>query len=285
MQIESTDGVTLAVHDLGGNGPPLLWCHATGFCAAVWKPLVAHIPNRHSWALDFRGHGGSTPPADLDFSWYGMGRDVLAVVDELGLSGIPAVGHSKGAASLLLAEAARPGTFERIWAFEPVVFPAETAAGHQKSSTIAEGARRRRNDFPNRATARERFASRPPFSILDAKVLDAYVEHGFIDTPDGGVTLSLPGDHEARIYDNGRKHRAFDVLHRVRCPVVIARGGLDGDGPAQVAHLIVNALPNGRLAAYDDLTHFGPLEQPARLAADIAAFLDEAGANQARHPR
>ncbi|MCP5029850.1 MAG: alpha/beta hydrolase [Actinomycetia bacterium] len=279
MQIPSTDGVTLEVHDLGGDGPPLLWCHATGFCGAVWQSLARQIPNRRSWAPDFRGHGASTPPAGLDYRWHGMARDVLAVVDELGLTGVPAVGHSMGAASLLLAEAARPGTFERIWAFEPVVFPAQVEAGHQKASNIAEGARRRRNNFPDRAAARERFGSRPPFSLLDPNVLDTYVDHGFAHAPEGGVTLALPGDHEARVYENGRTHGAFDILAQVNCPTLIARGNLNEDGPAHVADLVAAAVPNGRLMAYEDLTHFGPLEQPARIATDIAEFLNEAQAS------
>ena len=39
--IDSTDGVRLAVHDLGGDGPPLLLAHATGMRAsptARWRP-------------------------------------------------------------------------------------------------------------------------------------------------------------------------------------------------------------------------------------------------------
>ena len=31
--VSSTEGVEVAVHDFGGEGPTLLLCHATGFCA------------------------------------------------------------------------------------------------------------------------------------------------------------------------------------------------------------------------------------------------------------
>ena len=37
--VDSTDGVVLALHDLGVDGPPLLLCHATGFHGRVWAPL------------------------------------------------------------------------------------------------------------------------------------------------------------------------------------------------------------------------------------------------------
>src|SRR5690606_36662726 len=96
----SSDGVTLALHDLGGDGRPVLLCHPTGYLGMTWAPLAAELADvAHCWALDFRGHGDSTSPASLDFSWTGMGDDVLAVVDELGLTEMRAAGHSLGGAA------------------------------------------------------------------------------------------------------------------------------------------------------------------------------------------
>ena len=48
--VPSTDGVTLAVHDLGGDGPPLLLCHATGFHGRVWTALAGEFPEG-TWLL------------------------------------------------------------------------------------------------------------------------------------------------------------------------------------------------------------------------------------------
>src|SRR6266540_5356830 len=87
-RVPSTGGVSLALHDLGGDGPPLLLCHPTGFHAMVWAPLAQHLrATAHCWAVDFRGHGDSTLPDDGDLRWSGMGEDVLAVVDFLATSG------------------------------------------------------------------------------------------------------------------------------------------------------------------------------------------------------
>ena len=36
---------------------------------------------------------------------------------------------------------------------------------------------------------------------------------------------------------------------------------------------LVDALPNGTIAPYDRLGHFGPLQDPARIADDVVAFL------------
>lgn len=57
-RLPSTDGVQLATYDLGGDGPPLVMAHATGFCAGVLSPLASHLADRfHCWAYDGRGTG------------------------------------------------------------------------------------------------------------------------------------------------------------------------------------------------------------------------------------
>ena len=59
-------------------------------------------------------------------------------------------------------------------------------------------ARRRRANFPSRADALHRYASRPPLNELRADSLFSYVEHGFRDMTDGTVTLlgGWPKDEE-----------------------------------------------------------------------------------------
>ena len=110
MRVRSSDGVHLKVHDLGGDGPPLLFAHATGFHGRVWEPLASHLPQFSKWSLDMRAHGDSTVPADRPLEWEGFADDVLAVIDALGLESPYGVGHSKGGAAMLRAEQRRPGT-------------------------------------------------------------------------------------------------------------------------------------------------------------------------------
>ncbi|MDQ3897170.1 MAG: alpha/beta fold hydrolase, partial [Actinomycetota bacterium] len=127
LRLPSTEGVTLAVHDLGGDGPPLLMAHATGFCGPVLAPLAAHLTTRfHCWTFDARGHGDTETPAGLDWRWSSFTDDVLAVVDGLSLDRPYGFGHSSGGAALLDAEARRPGTFAALWCYEPIVWPEVT---------------------------------------------------------------------------------------------------------------------------------------------------------------
>lgn len=278
--VPSTDGVEVAVHDLGGSGTAVLLAHATGFHGAVWGPLADQLPDVWAVAPDLRGHGDTPAPVGGALAWSGFADDVLSVVDELGLDRPVGVGHSKGGAALVLAEERRPGTFRALYLFEPVIFPGPPPGpgGAPVDNPLAAGARRRRPAFPSRAAALDNYAGKPPFNALAAEVLAAYVEHGLADQPDGSARLKCEPEVEATVYEGGLVHDAFAHLDRVRCPVVVARGRLDPFGPAAVSESLVAALPDGRLETFDDLGHFGPLEQPAEVAASIRALLVEVGA-------
>ncbi|HET6949075.1 MAG TPA: alpha/beta hydrolase [Acidimicrobiales bacterium] len=273
-RVASTDGVTLAVHDLGGEGPGLLFCHPTGFLGLTWAPLASRLADvAHGWAVDFRGHGDSTSPASMDFGWGGMADDVLAVVDDLDLAGGPAVGHSMGGTALLLAEQRRPGTFAALWLYEPIVMPRSAPRGPGVPNGMADTARRRRPWFADRATAYANFTSKPPLGALSAEALQAYVDHGLRDVPDDGmVALKCTPEVEARVFEGGLGQQAFARLGEVRCPVTVAVGGEDV-GPALLGPPVAAALPRGRLERHEGLTHFGPMEDPARMAAAVRAAL------------
>ncbi|MGH9209622.1 MAG: alpha/beta fold hydrolase [Acidimicrobiales bacterium] len=292
-RVPSTDGVVLALHDLGGSGPTVLFCHPTGFLGMTWAPLAAALADRaHCWALDFRGHGDSTLPGPASLDWQHMADDVLAVVDHLDATPLYGVGHSMGGAALALTEELRPGLWAGLWFYEPILFPRfdgeSTPIRPDRSSEIrpdagslpqpatnpmANGARRRKAVFPDRATARLNYSSKLPLRVLHPAALDAYVAYGFRDRSDGSVELKCDPEVEARTFEgSGGGHDIFAGLGSVRCPTTVAAGG-DGSPPARMAPLVAEALPHGRFERMAQLTHFGPMEDPAAVAASIAPIL------------
>jgi pimeloyl-ACP methyl ester carboxylesterase len=283
VQVPSSDGVVLQVHDLGGDGPPLLVAHATGFNAGAYRPMARRLADRfHVWAFDFRGHGESTRPTDGDFAWSGMIDDVLAVVDHLAAEGVatgplPAFGHSMGGACLLGAEIRRPGTFASLSVFEPIVVPTEFAGFDAGGNPLAASARRRRATFPSKPEVLARYAGRPPLGVFRADALWHYVDAGFAATaPDAeepGVTLRCAPEDEAATFEGANKPTS-DQLAAVTVPVTYCVGGRDvGPGPAQFAPFALRVLPDGRLREYPHLGHFGPFQDPDLVADDLAADL------------
>jgi pimeloyl-ACP methyl ester carboxylesterase len=268
MRARSTDGVELEVHDLGGDGPDLLLAHATGFHGRVWEPLAAHLHGFHRWALDLRAHGDSGSPTGRPLEWEGFADDVLSVVGALGLDHPYGVGHSKGGAALLLAEERRPGTFRALYCYEPVVMPPDLATGRNPDNVLSRGARRRRDSFASHDDAIDHYAAKAPFSVLHPEALRAYVEHGFAHRDDGSVALKCRPEDEAEVYAHGSAHQAFRHLGEVRCPVTIAVGD-EATVPAAFGRPVADALPDGRVVAFPELGHFGPLEDPESVAASV----------------
>jgi pimeloyl-ACP methyl ester carboxylesterase len=270
-RIPSSNGVELALHDLGGEGPTLLLAHATGFCAAAYRPLAARLASRfHVVALDFRGHGDSGHPEDGSYDWTGMVDDVLAVTAVLD-GPLVAFGHSMGGACVLGAELRSPGTFERAFVFEPIVIPDAFVDSEPTANPLAMSARRRRPTFPSREAALHRYASRPPLGAFRADALWNYVDGGFHDTADGEVTLACRPEVEAEVFEASGKI-ASSRMAGVEIPVTLAIGLADpGPGPAEFGRHAIGFLPKGTLLEYPRLGHFGPFQDPDLVADDVVA--------------
>lgn len=280
--VATTNDLMLRVHELGGSGRPVLAAHATGFNGLVWRPLAAALTNARVVAPDFRAHGGSPVPPGADLSWERFGDDVLATLDAIGWTVDPSsddpkpvgIGHSMGGAALLLAELRRPGTFAGLWLYEPIIFPPDVRQYMgDVDHPLAAGARHRRPSFPSREDAIANFGAKPPMNTFDPLALTAYVEGGFVNAPDGGVTLACRPDDEARTYETAASCTAYERLGDVTCTVVVVRGELEQWGPASIAGPAADALRQGRLVAHDELNHFGPMEDPTGLAAEIDTFM------------
>jgi pimeloyl-ACP methyl ester carboxylesterase len=270
--VQSSDGVTVALHDLGGSGAPFLVCHATGFCGGAYGPLAEHLAlERHVWALDFRGHGDSTAPTGDRYDWDGAADDLEAVVDAVTDEPVDVFGHSMGGAAAMILERRRPGTVRSAYLFEPIIVPAERPTTVQ--NPLAEAARRRRAVFPSKGAALLRYATKTPLRVLNAAALAAYVEHGFEDLPDGTARLKLDPAQEAAVFEAAGK-ATIDTVRGLDVPVVVAVGVAEGEwGPATFGPAIVDAMPNARLESFPRLGHFGPLEDPGWVAERVLASL------------
>lgn len=279
-ELPGPDGVKTIVHDFGGDGPVLLFAHATGMHGWIWKPIVDHLVDRaHCVALDLRGHGDSALPAGSTVSWDGFGRDVLAAVRDLGGGPIIGVGHSLGGAALLMAELEAPGTFQRLFLFEPAV---HTEIGDVRWDTLlamrdamVEMTSRRRATFPSRAHALANYVSKPPTAQFQAAVLGAYVSRGFSDLIDGAeplVALKCPPDTEARIYAGSYDHDTATRLHAITCPVTLSTGA--ETDPLQRHTIEALAAQFGtEPVVLSGVDHFGPMQQPKQFADAVARHM------------
>ncbi len=299
LTVTSTDGVELAVHDLGGSGPLLLVSHATGFHGRCYEP-VAHAlaDRRHSIAFDYRGHGDTPrPPGPVD--WLRYGDDALAMAhwafEHNDGRPIDAFGHSMGGACLLMAAEREPGLFRRLVVFEPIVLPPGGFRRQQQGESVSRenpsdenpsdesppdesppdespmvtGARRRRATFASHQAALDHYSAKPPLNGFTPEALRAYVVHGFAPDDDG-VHLKCRPDTEAETFATSSRHDTWDHLPDIHTHVLVVAGRAEPMQPSMIAAGVAERLPNGRFLQLEQLDHFGPMVRPL-LVADLIA--------------
>jgi pimeloyl-ACP methyl ester carboxylesterase len=278
--VPSTDGVRLAVHDFGGpsdrDAITLLFAHATGLHGQVFRPAAAPLTDRyHCLALDFRGHGYSDTPPGTDLSWPRMGDDLLAVLDSglIGTGEVVGIGHSMGGAALVLTAARRPHALRSLWLYEPaIITPGVGSAGND--NPMADGALRRRASFTSFDEAIANYAGKPPFNQLRPDALEAYVRGGFELGPDGRITLRCLPATEAEVFRGGGASGAFDALAGLDLPVALIAGQPEPFSPVVYIDAALAQLSHGTLVRRPRLGHFGPLQDPAGTAEDIASWVE-----------
>jgi pimeloyl-ACP methyl ester carboxylesterase len=272
------NGVALAVTDhgsaSGADSRVLVLAHATGFCGAVWAPLVPALRERFRvLTLDQRGHGDSDKP-ERDYAWRDFSTDLAGVIDALGLRGVYAVGHSKGGAAVAGVAAHHHGRIARAVLLDPVLIPPLQEGNDPPSNVLAEGARRRRIVWDSREEMIESFAARPPFDRWRRDFLEAYVEGGTRVRADRHVELKCPGEIEARVYEGAARSSSLEYLPLVSIPILLVSGEKSTTLPPERARHAAAMLRQGRLEILPGVGHFVPMEAPDEVLRLLRTFLE-----------
>lgn len=280
---DDPDDVRIVVHDLGGSGDgtPILLSHATGFCAHVWEPVAAVLGARHRcFALDYRGYGDSEKIAPETLAWTGFAADAVAAARHVrGVTGadrVVGLGHSMGGAALVSAAISEPDLFRALFVYEPIIFPpARETGGRHGGHILADGARRRRRTFESVEAALANYAAKPPMSLFHPGAREGYVRHGFRVLPDGTAELKCDPELEARTYETSAQDPKWEDLGTVRPPVWVMAGVREEMQPSAIAELVAEQMraggANATFVRWDELGHFGPLENPAVVAGFVGS--------------
>lgn len=254
--------------------------HGVGLNGMMFLPIADELAaSFHSYAIDLRGQGQSGVPPNLDFDWARLGDDVGAGVElvksMLESDSLIAIAHSAGGAAALLAEARRPGSFEAMYCYEPIVRSPQMREKVTAHHPMVAQALRRKAIFASRDEAYERFSVRAPFSTLDERALRAYVEYGLRDLADGTVQLCCLPEYEAALYLSGVDAELWDLADAITCPVTVAFGGANGNELGRsFAQSAADRLSNAQLVEFKELGHFGPFEDPSTVAKSIIEAFD-----------
>lgn len=251
--------------------PKLHFAHANSYPAGVYRQFFALLaPHYDIQTLDMHGHDPRYPVSD---GWPHLVDETIKELTSRYDEPVILLGHSLGGMLSLLAAKKRPDLVRCVVMLDsPVVAGWRALAwrlikltGRAHKVPPAKFSLRRRNVWPDAASAYQHFASKDLFAAWAPGVLQDYMDSGLVPHPDG-VQLRFTRDTETAIYSTLPHH--LGGLMREPFPVPIGFiGGTESWETSQsgLGHTRALVGPNFRMIPGG---HLFPMESPA-LAADV----------------
>ncbi|PZR31964.1 alpha/beta fold hydrolase [Caulobacter segnis] len=266
-------GGEIAGLEFGPTDRPIdiVFVHANGFNAQTYRTLLSPLAaSLRILAIDQRGHGATTLPADPEGrrSWQDLRDDLVSLLDALGGPPVVLAGHSMGGTVSLLAAAERPERVKGLLLLDPVIMPwlavlyakaPWAARGLWKRMPMVQSALRRRSVFDSREAAFAAYKGRGAFRTWPETMLADYVAGGFVEQPDGKVELACAPAWEASNYA-AQGHDPWRAVRQVRAPVRVFKAETHSTFRAGPGF-----PPRGRRVAIETVagaSHFLPMERP-----------------------
>jgi pimeloyl-ACP methyl ester carboxylesterase len=212
-------------YETSGEGEPLLLLHSGTQTVRMWDPFVEGFAARYRViAVDLRGHGGSTNPSG-EWATRQFARDVLALLDQLGIGRVKGIGASAGAMTLLHMATQQP---ERVEAM--VVIGVGTYLPLECRQTLGETSL---DGYPEAVW--ERLRAKHRHGDEQIRALYAWV-------------ASLADTYDDMVFTP-------DKLATIRARTLVLHGDRDYCFPASMAWEIYAAIPHAYLWVLPNGTH------------------------------
>lgn len=251
----AADGTRLW-YDVHGAGETLLLIHGQSLDHDMWKGVYEDLAEHHRVVrVDLRGTGGSDAPLDRAYSMELLARDVLAVLDDLGVGRAHVYGFSMGGKVAQTLASIAP---ERLGA---LVLGATAPGGDHEV------------ERPHHASLALRRASGEEGRDLIGPLF--YTPEWAREHPEavGRVLPRNPLRAQRRHYEASLKHDGWDLLPRVQAPTLVVHGEDDELTPAGNAELLAERIPGAELLVLSGARH-GYLHEVAPKATEaVLAFL------------
>jgi len=253
------DGVEIQLAEWEGQGKTLFCVHGITANCRCWDVLAEAItPANRMIAMDLRGRGLSGKPA-TGYSIEHHCRDILAVMDNLGLERAVIMGHSLGAFISLIFAARHPERVDRLILVDGGGKLSETQR-EKVFAGIKPSLDRLGKVFPSFEDYLALMKG-APFLKPWTSALDTYYKYE-IETVKDGICSRIKPEHIQEEALNLAKVDVSQFYQKVVCPVLILRateGLLAPDDillPEEVVKKMVNEIPNARRVDLEGTNHY-----------------------------
>jgi pimeloyl-ACP methyl ester carboxylesterase len=271
-RVTAGNGVEYAYHDLGAGEVPLVLLQHFRGNLDNWDPALIDglATGRRVVTFDNRGVGGTTgmTPNTIE----GMAYDAIAFAEAMALTKVDLLGFSIG--SFVAQEIAliRPGLLRRVVLASSAPQGAGGMHGWAPGVIGAVG-----EPEPNPKGYLDVFFAHTSTSREAGQQVAARI-FGKKANQDGPTTWQTRQAQYDAVCRWGIPNHS--LLHRVSAidlPVFVANGDSDPMILPRYSYLLAGLLPDARLKIYPDSAHGFLFQHHGRFAADVHAFLAEAG--------
>jgi len=252
-------GQQLRYEDSGGDGPTVIFSHAFGTDGSLFEAQLAAFSDRWrcvTW--DQRAHGGSF--TDHSYSMWDSARDLLALLDHLGVEQAALVGTSQGGFVSLRAALIAP---QRVSSLAILGSSAAAEAPDQRAAFLALG-----EAFSAGGTGG------PPEAVLDAIIATCFGAD--FDSAGWREQLRAWPVEQVDFALNSLVERD-DIVERlgeIQAPVLVMHGSQDGSYSPSYGRQIADGVANcAGFVLVDGGAHFLSATDPGRVNDALQQFI------------
>jgi pimeloyl-ACP methyl ester carboxylesterase len=257
--VELSSGVKLPYVEQGHPaGVPVVLLHGLAGTWRSFESVLHHLPESiHALAMTQRGHGEASKPAEGyrvgDFS-----ADLTGFMDSVELPAAVVVGGSSGGFAARRFAIDHPErTLGLVLLGTPAALWGKPQVEEMWKSTVSK-----LTDPVDPAFVRRFIEGAVGPTMADGEV-EAVLEHA----------MKVP----ARVWREANRglleDDSLNRLEEIAAPTLIVWGDQDPLSPRSEQERLAARIPDARLVVYPDAGHTFYYEKPARVAADIAAFV------------
>ncbi len=261
--------------DSGGNQDVILMLHGLA-SSCHWYDLISPFLTEHHRLIipDQRGHGKTTQ-ASNGYDWYTLSRDVMALVDELGLETVTVAGHSWGGNVAINIAAYYPDRIKALIMIDGGFFTPEIMPGATWDQFRSRLSPRKVEGTRDEYLAYMKRGLEPCWSQEVQRILLTMVW----EDVSGQVVDILKEDNHAQIVRAMWEYPASTTWSKIVCPTLIipaesvrmSHSGLNIR--KKVVELAHEAIEDSEVFWMRDTIHDIGWDKPAELAFAIDQFV------------
>jgi N-formylmaleamate deformylase len=256
------NGIDIHYLRTGGNKPPLIALHGLTGSGACWTPLARGVEDGFDVIMpDARGHGASSAPSD-GYLYRDLARDVIGLIEALGLAAPVLLGHSMGGMTAAVVAREMGSAIRGVILADPTFLTPERQREVHESD-VAEEHRRLLSLDRSEVLAQAR--QRHPHRRLE---LVGLMTDARLQTSIRAFEVLTPPNPNHR-----------ELISAISVPILLVIGD-NGVVSIETARELQGLNPRLHYELIPDAGHGLPFDKPDRLAAAVRSFLESEVASQ-----